>query len=296
MTSKAAKVWKRTWVGGSLALVTVLLLWRAHHSENGLVVWVGGAALATGCVFEVSRLERLVPRNFQIPLIGGLLAALSGGALRFAGVSSSEGFFSAITDYPSGRGVLASYVLGAAVALLLWLYGRALRRGRGGWREGALLAFLSLWLLAPLPALAQIWKDFGPEGLVALILLSKIGDVFGYYVGNAIGKTHPFKRISPGKTTAGCVASLVAGGAAGLTCVPLGLLPEESGLVAGLLAGVLVNLAAQSGDLLESVVKRRAQIKDSGTWFGPSGGVLDLVDSLLLSIPTALLSWPLLLP
>ncbi len=296
MTSKAAKVFKRTWVGGLLAAMTVGLLWLAYRSDDGLVVWIGGAALAIGCVYEVSRLERLVPRNLLVPLIGGLLAALSGGALRYAGVSSSEGFFGAITDFPSARGILASYALGAGVALLLWLYGRALRRGRGGWREGALLAFLSLWLLAPLPALAQIWNAYGADGLVALILLSKIGDVFGYYVGGAIGTTHPFKRISPGKTTAGCVASLVAGGAAGLACVPLGLLPEGSGLVAGLLAGVLVNLAAQSGDLLESVVKRRAEIKDSGTWFGPSGGVLDLVDSLLLSVPTALLCWPLLFP
>ena len=55
-----------------------------------------------------------------------------------------------------------------------------------------------------------------------------------------------------------------------------------------------MNLASQAGDLLESVVKRRAGVKDSGTLFGPSGGVLDVVDSLLLSVPTALATWPLL--
>lgn len=296
MTSKLAKVLRRTRVGLALAVVAILLLWRAFHSENGLVVWVGGAVLAVGCLFEVFRMERLVPRSLVVPLGGGLVAALAGGALRYAGVSGSGDLLGDITDYPGPRGVLASYALGVLVAFALWFYGRALRRGRGGWREGALVLLLALWLLAPLPALAEIWRVYGPEGLFALVLLSKIGDVFGYYVGGALGKSHPFPRISPGKTTAGCVASLVAGGVTGLVCLPVGLLPEGTGAVPALLAGVGTNLAAQAGDLLESVVKRRAGIKDSGTWFGPSGGILDLVDSLLLSIPTALVTWPLLFP
>jgi len=64
---------------------------------------------------------------------------------------------------------------------------------------------------------------------------------------------------------------------------------------AGAVAGALVNLAAQAGDLLESVLKRRSAVKDSGTWFGPSGGVLDVVDSLLTTLPVALILWPVLL-
>jgi len=51
---------------------------------------------------------------------------------------------------------------------------------------------------------------------------------------------------------------------------------------------------AQAGDLLESALKRRAKVKDSGTTFGPSGGMLDLVDSLLLSAPVIALLWPVL--
>jgi phosphatidate cytidylyltransferase len=56
----------------------------------------------------------------------------------------------------------------------------------------------------------------------------------------------------------------------------------------------VVNLASQAGDLLESKVKRTAGVKDSGALFGPSGGFLDLTDSLLLSVPVALIVWPLL--
>ena len=147
----------------------------------------------------------------------------------------------------------------------------------------------------PLPALAFVWLEYGLGGLIALLILSKIGDMAGYYVGNAIGKSHPFPRISPGKTTAGCVGSLVAGTLAGGAAAAAGLFPPSPlGLAGGLLAGALVNVAAQAGDLLESLVKRKTGVKDSGPWFGPAGGVLDLVDSLLLSVPAALWTWGLL--
>ncbi len=53
-----------------------------------------------------------------------------------------------------------------------------------------------------------------------------------------------------------------------------------------------MNLAAQSGDLLKSWTKRRAGVKDSSTIFGPAGGLLDQVDSLLLAVPMACMTWP----
>jgi CDP-diglyceride synthetase len=159
---------------------------------------------------------------------------------------------------------------------------------------------LALWigplLALPLPWLWHVWHDWGTRGLVALVLLAKVGDIVGYYVGSSIGVRHPFPRISPGKTVAGCWASFVAGTLAGGALVQAGVLPVGPyGVWGGLTAGAAVNLAAQAGDLLESWIKRGAGVKDSGTWFGPSGGVLDLVDSLLLAVPAALLVWPLVL-
>ena len=75
----------------------------------------------------------------------------------------------------------------------------------------------------------------------------------------------------------------------------LGWLPDfPFGWKGGLAAGLAINLAAQAGDLYESGVKRRAGVKDSGRLFGPSGGVLDVVDSLLFTVPAALVTWPLL--
>jgi len=154
---------------------------------------------------------------------------------------------------------------------------------------------LALWAIPALPALTYVDRWLGVQGLGALLLLSKIGDVFGYYVGSMIGKSHPFPKLSPGKTTAGCVGSLIAGCAFGAACVWWGLLPSaDYGYLGGVLAGGVVNIASQAGDLLESKVKRTAGVKDSGALFGPSGGFLDLTDSLLLSVPVALIVWPLL--
>jgi phosphatidate cytidylyltransferase len=174
------------------------------------------------------------------------------------------------------------------VLVSLAFYGPAQRRAEFRSALG-----LAAWLVPPLPALAIVWQAFGQSGLVALIVLSKIGDTAGYYAGNAMGRHHPFPRISPGKTTEGCVASFVATAACGAALVGLGLLPSARlGLLGGVAAGALINVAAQGGDLLESFVKRRTGVKDSGDWFGPSGGLLDLVDSVLLSIPAALVVWP----
>jgi phosphatidate cytidylyltransferase len=148
-------------------------------------------------------------------------------------------------------------------------------------------------VVVPLPALVHIWTNYGFYGLVALIVLSKVGDIAGYYVGSAIGRVHPFPVLSPKKTLEGCIASAVAGTLAGALCVLLRWLPDSPfGWKGGLAAGLAINLAAQAGDLYESRAKRRAGVKDSGRLFGPSGGVLDVVDSLLFTVPVALLVWP----
>jgi phosphatidate cytidylyltransferase len=125
-----------------------------------------------------------------------------------------------------------------------------------------------------------------------LVVLAKAGDNAGFFVGGAIGKRHPFPRISPGKTVAGCVASLVAGVVVGAILLPLTLGERTPLHVAlGALIGGVINVAAQAGDLSESWVKRRAGVKDSSALLGPSGGVLDVIDSLLLAAPVALLAW-----
>jgi CDP-diglyceride synthetase len=189
-----------------------------------------------------------------------------------------------------GRRALALYLALPALWAMLDAAGRDADRRRFT-RAGA----SALWIVTPLSALSYVWLWHGTSGLCALLALSKVGDIAGYYFGSLIGRSHPFPRISPGKTTAGCVASLLAATALGGVLSASGALPPGPlGIGGGLLFGCVVNVAAQAGDLLESACKRSAGVKDAGTWFGPSGGMLDLVDSLLLSVPAGLLAWPLL--
>lgn len=288
MASRRSKILLRTAVGGSLAGLVALIMMLAYRSDDGLVVWAAGCLASVGCVFEITRMGRVVTRGMGVALWLGLLAALAPGVLHYFPLDWLD-TSSLYPGYLDPQGITASYLAGATA----FLVGTFVITG--GRARPALSLGLSLWVFAPLTAITFIWSEYGPDGLLALLLLSKMGDIFGYYVGSAIGKSHPFPNISPGKTTAGCVASLLAGTLMGGLCVQLGLLPSaEWGLAGGFLAGALINLAAQAGDLVESRLKRLAKVKDSGVWFGPSGGMLDLADSLLLSVPAALLTWPLL--
>lgn len=323
---KARRIWRRTWVGTLLTGALAALLAGTWSSHGDVLVWICGSLLMLGCCAEVGRMGSFAGRGLALPLLaaGAVLAAahgreLSTGPALGLGWRYLEALLVALCVGAAARGgtpararALASFAAlvgvtfhllgpsadaqsGAVVGLAIPVALLALRSwARPDARdELRLLAWLALWLVAPLPGLLHVWWGYGAAGLTALVILSKVGDVLGYYVGSAIGRTHPFPHISPGKTTAGCVGSLVAALVVGAALVPVGLLPEgRLGIWGGLLAGLAVNLAAQSGDLLESKVKRMAGVKDSGAWFGPAGGLLDLVDSLLLSAPVALLAWP----
>lgn len=278
---------RRTLVGGGLSVVLAGLLWLSSRSTDGSVVLIAGSVLAALAAYEVGRMGKLAGQGLTLVLLPSVYVLYR--------------YNSWLTADPARDLIELSHSAPTfAVALLVTVTAWAVlhlfkRSGAAGAPPLGLSLALTAWIVLPLPSLLHIWWNYQAGGLVALILLCKLGDIAGYYVGNAIGKRHPFPNLSPGKTVAGCVASLVVGTLAGAGCVALGLLPEAHwGLVGGLVAGAVVNLAAQAGDLLESRVKRRAEVKDSGTWFGPSGGVLDLVDSLLLGVPAALLFWPLL--
>ena len=275
MTTRAQKILRRTLVGGALAGgLTLLLTFSVDAGGEPRVALVGAiiALLAVAGSWEAVRMGP-TPPVAPLPLMG---AALLGC---FAAQD-----WSGLVEPLGGLGpALRSLVLVAPLAIVL-----SARAGAAGIRANLVRA---VWITPPLMAVLEVFATGGREALIVLILLSKIGDIAGYYVGSAIGKRHPFPRLSPGKTVAGCVGSLVAGVLAGLACAGGGLL--EGLLPAAVLGGVL-NVAAQAGDLLESWFKRTGGVKDSGVVFGPSGGVLDVVDSLLLTGPAYLAVAPLL--
>lgn len=124
-----------------------------------------------------------------------------------------------------------------------------------------------------------------------LILVVALTDIVGMLAGLRFGRTPLAPRISPGKTWEGATTAFVAATAAGTL---LGMVPQIGApWYVGLAFSAGVSIAAQLGDLVESALKRNAQVKDSGQLIIGHGGVLDRFDSYLLAgaVGYAVLLW-----
>lgn len=139
-----------------------------------------------------------------------------------------------------------------------------------------------------------------------VLLLVWTGDILAYCVGSSIGKHYMAPTVSPKKTWEGAIASLLSsvlvGGALWYMAVPLQFEArrigvhtygpaafEQAPVWLVLFISVVINIAAQLGDLAESVLKRGAEMKDSGGLLPGHGGMLDRVDALLFAAPVAML-------
>lgn len=160
--------------------------------------------------------------------------------------------------------------------------------------DTALGVFGLIYVAYPLTLLPLLWlRDDGKALLLFLMVCVWAGDTAALYVGKSLGR-HKLSPLSPNKTWEGSIGSVVGSVIAGLGIVYAGdaLLARGSTLLhivepvwqAALLA-VLINVAAQIGDLLESAIKRGAGVKDSGTMLPGHGGILDRIDALLLAAP-----------
>ena len=127
-----------------------------------------------------------------------------------------------------------------------------------------------------------------------VVATAKFSDVGAYVIGAAFGRHKMSPTISPNKTWEGAVGGLIS--SALMSGIIFGfateILPKEITLIKAMLSGVIIGAVAIVSDLLESVLKRRADIKDSGKFIPGIGGALDLADSLLLATPTGfILIW-----
>ena len=119
----------------------------------------------------------------------------------------------------------------------------------------------------------------------------KFTDIGAYFGGRAFGRHKLIFWLSPGKTWEGLGFGLITAGLVGAAIAPA--IPGLSYFQAALF-GVLIGGIGQCGDLLESMMKRDAEVKDSGTLVPGFGGVLDIIDSPLLAAPFAYLVFSLL--
>ena len=128
--------------------------------------------------------------------------------------------------------------------------------------------------------------DTGTFYVLYFILVTKFSDVGAYCTGSLIGKHKMIPRISPGKTWEGFGGAIaVATGTSVLFASCAGDRLHGMTIVHAVILGIILSTTAVVGDLIESIFKREAGVKDSGRFFPGIGGVLDLLDSLLFNAP-----------
>ncbi len=173
--------------------------------------------------------------------------------------------------------IVAAVMLGLAVE---WL---GLCRGSGR----ALLRPAGLAYVAVAGA-AMLWLRDDPVAgradVLFLLLVVWAGDIGAYLIGRWVGGPRLAPYISPGKTWSGAMGGLLAAVAAGL--VAAHVLSDAATSRVVVIAAVL-GIVAQAGDLLESFVKRRLEVKDSGHLIPGHGGLFDRLDGVLAVAPVA---------
>jgi phosphatidate cytidylyltransferase len=214
--------------------------------------------------------------------------------------------FSNTTSLIETTAVLYGTALAAALAPFVFLTA-AMRQTNitTGYPAAAASSFAFGYIAVPMALLVEIRQQ--PAGAIWTIytlLVVWAGDIFAYFVGKFLGRHRMSPRISPKKTWEGAVASIVASVIIGTLWIQhqpgispkllrFGLIGRPDGmwgleqpqLLPIILLSALVNIAAQLGDLVESLIKRGAGVKDSGTILPGHGGMLDRIDAMLFAVP-----------
>ena len=202
--------------------------------------------------------------------------------------------------------VLYGIAVAAALAPFVFLT-VAMRRTdlASGYPAAAASSFAFGYVAIPMALLVQIRQlPAGAIWTIYTLLAVWAGDIFAYFIGKSLGRHRMSPHISPKKTWEGAAASIVASvivgtlwiqHAPGISSALLqaGLIERPGGmwgleqppLWPIILLSAVVNIAAQLGDLVESLIKRGAGVKDSGTILPGHGGMLDRIDAMLFAVP-----------
>jgi phosphatidate cytidylyltransferase len=248
-------------------------------------VWLMPVALGIVVLSGQEALELMVPSGARFPAwpvhLGNLVLVL--GA-----------WLPGLLRWPAGPHVESALFL---AVWLLFIVAVAQYGGPGGNTARLAAAVLAVayvgWMLAFAVQLRMHW---GVGALASLIVVVKMGDTGAYTVGRLIGRHKMAPKLSPGKTlegAAGALAFAALGSWATFALIAAGRPAGSSSTVAWgwLPFGLLVGGAGIFGDLAESFLKRDAGVKDSSRWLPGFGGVLDIMDSILLAAPVAWACW-----
>ena len=284
---------KRVLTAVLLIPIVLLLVLRAPVSVVALVTALV-ALLAVQELLKISEAYKVRPFHWPTYIFVGLF-------FLFLAVN-----FGRDTPLLSTSVFAGSAVFMAAIAPFVFLV-IGMRRAdlSSGFPAAMTSAFAFAYIALPLGCLVQIREQAsGAFLLLYLLLLVWAGDIFAYFVGRSLGRHLMSPRVSPKKTWEGALASMIASVGVGMllynyalpistTLLNARLIEKKDGLFALekaplwpiILLSAAINIAAQLGDLVESLIKRGAGVKDSGTILPGHGGMLDRVDALLFAAP-----------
>jgi phosphatidate cytidylyltransferase len=287
---------KRIIYGTVLIAVIFMLLWMDWRMEQARfpMVWSGGDGV------ELMR---------GLPLAGMIVLLVWAGYAEMARLAAAggmvilrwSGLFCAImiATLPFWRQGLLWWpnagmltMLAAGVTLMLLFLHQIARYHTGEVMRRVGTTLLTVMYLGVGGAMVlAIRVDFGLKALGLYLLVVKATDMGAYFVGSAIGRHKLIPWLSPGKSWEGLAGGALAAGALGAGFAALynplcdAKVCGSVGVVWAAVFGLVLAVFGQGADLAESAMKRDAGIKDSGGSIPGFGGILDVLDSLLLSAP-----------
>ncbi len=231
------------------------------------------ALIAAGALYEFLILGRR--KGYQLPLTICILVMLFIiAAFVLEPISVEMGVFLTLLIVPAtyvfSSGALEEALPSSAIAIMATLY--------VGMLGGSLIRLRN-----------DFPKSIGPKLVFFLVLVVWLGDAGAYYVGKRFGKHLLSPRISPKKTIEGLIGGIAV---SVLTAVVIHFTFFQAfPLVHAIIAGIILSVAGVIGDLAESMWKRSAAVKDSGTLFPGHGGFLDRFDSVFYTTPILYVYW-----
>jgi len=262
-------------VAAPLALVMLYL--------GGLPLAAFLALVSAGCAWEF----------YRIAAAGGL-EPLDPVGIPLAGAVPLVTYAAAVGLYQPTLAVPAVVLL-VILACVIWARGTA-RRPLAAASATVMGVLYTGGLLSFGYALREHPYAFGDRAGAALVALPLVltwaSDIGAYFVGRAVGGRKLMPSVSPGKTVSGALGGLAATVVVAWLYVRYALAPVAlltMTVPATIVFGLAISVAAQVGDLTESLLKREASVKDSSRLLPGHGGLLDRLDSLLFVLPVAYL-------
>jgi phosphatidate cytidylyltransferase len=236
----------------------------------GFVIFIA-LALSAGVVELHRAMARIGMHSAQLPIIGGAVVMVLGA------------FAAAAHDLPVDASTYLIACLGLTSAVcMLW-------RLPGGSKGFVGDAAASLFTIAYLPLMGSfiplmMADSLGSRRIVSWLLCVIASDTGGYAIGVIFGKHPMAPRISPKKSWEGMAGSVGGAMLVGAGCAAWIL---STPVWVGIVLGGVLSVAATCGDLVESMIKRDVGLKDMSNFLPGHGGVMDRLDSMLLSAPFA---------